>query len=159
MVCVIAREVYRIPKVMARICDPTKEAICENLRVEGACPSTLGDRRLGGDATVCSAQIVASLIGQEVTVEGVIPLLSLERGEIEIVEVTLPEDSPFSGRFVRELNLPADSILISVIRRGKVVIPRGDTSLNGEDKILALTRASQVQALKDLFLTRPGRVV
>lgn len=114
-------------------------------------------RRLGVDATVCSAQIVASLIGQEVAVEDVIPLLSLEQGEIEIVEVTLPEGSPFSGRFVRELHLPTDSILISVIRQGRAVIPRGDTALRGGDKILALTRASQVQALKDLFLSLPAQ--
>ncbi|MBI3015544.1 MAG: TrkA C-terminal domain-containing protein [Candidatus Tectomicrobia bacterium] len=43
--------------------------------------------------------------------------------------------------------------LISVIRAGKVVIPRGDTSLAAGDKILALTLAAGVQELKDRFLS------
>lgn len=45
MVSMIAREVYRIPNVIARIYDPTKEAIYNKLGVQGVCPTALAASR------------------------------------------------------------------------------------------------------------------
>ncbi len=59
-------------------------------------------------------------------------------GKVQIVEFDVPEDSgpgPVIGRPLREAEIPADSKVVAIIRGDKLVMPRGNESIEPGDRI------------------------
>ena len=54
-----------------------------------------------------------------------------------------------AGEAVKDLRLPAECVLISVTRRGELIIPRGPTKLQGGDQVLVLVGASATHQLME----------
>ena len=79
-------------------------------------------------------------------------LLSFKRGRLAIVRVDLPEDSPVINKKVQDITLPPDSVLVSFIRKDKVIVPKGDTKLLVGDDIIALTMIENEQQLLQLLV-------
>ncbi len=71
----------------------------------------------------------------------------------EFVELRLAEDSSAVGKTIGAIagNLPHESILISIRRDGKVLIPHGETRLQVGDQITAFTRSEDVEKLYRSF--------
>jgi trk system potassium uptake protein TrkA len=107
--------------------------------------------QLGIDLTVSATEIITSLIEQEMATQEILPLVSLGRGKLEIVELHLPADSPALKKTVQRLSLPEDSILISVIRGDQIIVPRGDTTFRPNDTVIALTATTRADELKKVF--------
>lgn len=59
------------------------------------------------------------------------------RGTVQI-RFTVPTRSPASGKKIRELDIPDGVVLTSIERRGKTVLPEGDTVLQGGDRVWAV---------------------
>jgi trk system potassium uptake protein TrkA len=57
------------------------------------------------------------------------------------VEVTLPADTPLAGRPVRQLQLPANAALVTILRGSRVIIPQDDDPLEGGDELLFVAAA------------------
>jgi len=137
VVCQVAKTVFLKPRTIARVSDPRNEAVF------GA---------LGVDMTVSSTRIIDAMIERQVGADDVvIPLLTLPRGDVEIVEVRLSDESPLVGRALRDLPFPAGSIVAAIFRGGKTVIPHGDTVLQKEDELVALVTSKDEKALRKMF--------
>jgi trk system potassium uptake protein TrkA len=50
-----------------------------------------------------------------------------------------------------DIPLPKDCVLISIIRQGKVILPRGTTTLQKNDIVLALTPPESQKELNDIL--------
>ncbi|MCL5958393.1 MAG: chloride channel protein [Chloroflexi bacterium] len=59
-----------------------------------------------------------------------------------VIEVVVDLGSPLVGKKVKELSLPRECVLVSVLRGSETVIPRGDTLLRRGDRIVVLTTQS-----------------
>lgn len=125
-----------VPRVIARVFDPKNREVFQ---------------RLGVNLTVSSTEIICNLIEQEAVTQEILPLLSIQRGELEIVEVHVPVNSPAIDIPVRNLPLPVQSNLICLIRGEEITFPRGNTSFHPNDTVVALTSAKRVDELKKVF--------
>jgi len=134
--CQMARRHFDVPRTIARVNDPRNEEVF---------------RLLGIDATVASTKIIYSLIEQEVDTGQVVPLTALQRGNIEIVEANLTEQSPVLGRAIKDVHLPADSVIAVIIRGEQIVLPSGTTRFEAGDSVVALTRPQDERALRELM--------
>lgn len=132
--CQTARRVFGVKRTLSRVNDP------ENLTVM---------KKLGVDVPVSSTDILARTLEREVDASAIQSLISLNRGEATISQFTLPEDSPLEGEAVKDLHLPSECVLISVTRRGELIIPRGPTKLRGGDRMLVLVGASATHQLME----------
>jgi len=132
----IAKRFFQIPRAIARVVNPKNRKVFN---------------QLGIDLTVSATEIITSLIEQEMATQEILPLVSLGRGKLEIVELHLPADSPALKKTVQRLSLPEDSILISVIRGDQVIVPRGDTTFRPNDTVIALTATTRADELKKVF--------
>lgn len=65
-----------------------------------------------------------------------------------IVEVRLQHDDRAVGKTVEELGLPPESLIATVRRGGRVLIPRGDTRLEAGDVIVALVKQQGEESLR-----------
>jgi trk system potassium uptake protein len=107
---------------------------------------------LGVDIPIDATRIIAKIIEEEVSFADFVNLMSFNRGKLAIVRVDLPEDSPVIDKMVQDITLPPDSVLVSIIRGGEVIIPKGKTVLEAEDDIIALTLVENKQQLLQLFV-------
>jgi trk system potassium uptake protein TrkA len=136
-ICFIAREVYRVPRIIARINDPRN--------------AWLFDEKFHVDVALNQADIFASLIEEEMSLGDMMTLLKLRRGEYSLVEEKIPPGAKAIGVAIKDLALPEDCIIAAVIRRGKVILPRGITTIEPGDEVLAITDRIGAQELSALF--------
>lgn len=136
VVCQMAKMEFNVPRTISRVNDPRNEKLFH---------------QLGIDATVSSTKIIYNLIEQEVGGGEMIPLAALNRGNIEIVEIEIGTKSPVLNRQVKDLNLPPDALIISIIRDEHAVLPSGDTVLQLHDSVIALVNADREPELRSVF--------
>ena len=79
-------------------------------------------------------------------------LLALKRGKLSIVEASLDTKSPVIEKPIKDLKLPADSILASIVRGNQIIFPKGDTRLQPGDSVIALVTIEQEKALRETLL-------
>ena len=132
VVAQLAKEKFNVSRTVARINDPRNESVFS---------------QLGVDVPIDATAILAKIIEEEVSFADFVNLMSFKRGKLAIVRVDLPSDSPVINKPVQELQLPSDSVLVSIIRGDQVIVPKGNTVLQIGDDIIALTKVEQEQQL------------
>lgn len=139
VICQLARQRFSVPRVIARINNPKNEEIFG---------------LLGIHETVSSTRVLYHLIEEEMEAERFVPLSTLRRGNLTLFEVKIAQGSPAAGRAISELNLPADTLLIAVLRGEQALVVSGSTVLLNGDTVIALSTPDHVNALHDLLLGR-----
>lgn len=122
-VCQLASVQYGVPRTVAMVNDPDNEAVFKKL----------------GVAAFSTTRTIASMIEQRTALDEITNLIPVGEGKVNITEVVLGAASPVVGKKLRELSLPKDSLVAVVLRAGEPIIPRGDTELRGEDRIVLIT--------------------
>ncbi len=62
---------------------------------------------------------------------------------IRYIQFTIPESHAWSGKMVKEIDLPPDCLLVLVIRDGKKLVPRGNTAIHSGDILIMSGSASE----------------
>ncbi|MBA2124101.1 hypothetical protein B9J78_04100 [bacterium Unc6] len=128
----IAKQTFNISRTVARVNDPG---------------NTHSFSELGVDVPVDSTSIIAKIIEEEVSLEDFITLMTFKKGKIALVRVDLEKTSPSVGKMVKDINLPLNSVLVSILRANDIIIPKGSTILQERDDIVALTPIENEQEL------------
>lgn len=136
--CRLAKHHFHVPRVIARVNNPLNE--------------WLYTKAWGVDVAISQVHLTSKVIEEEIGLGELVTLLKLNRGKAALVEVRLTETSPCRGKTIRDLNFPGDSVVVSVIRSGKLIIPRGDTRLEAGDEILAVSTVAAEKSLKELLV-------
>lgn len=76
-------------------------------------------------------------------------LAIVEMGKGEVLEITTPEN--FADIQIKDLNFPFKAIIGSVIRRKKVIVPKGNTLIRAEDHLIIFTRPQDSNRVKEFF--------
>ncbi|MEW6008305.1 MAG: NAD-binding protein [Candidatus Omnitrophota bacterium] len=137
IICQLAKEKFNTKRTIARVNDPDNEQIFSEL---------------GVDVPVDSTRIIAKIVEEEVSFSDIVNLMSFKRGKLAIVRVDLPKDSPVINKEVKDIILPEDSVLVSIVRGEEVVVPKGNTVLMPGDDIIALTLVGNESELLNLLL-------
>ena len=135
--CQMAKERFHVSQTIARVIDPANEKLF---------------RMLGIDATVNTATLAARTISNVLPSNGLKLTSIFDKGDVELAEVELRATSPVVGKLVSEIAFPADCLLIAVLRNDEITFPRGNTSLQENDIIYALTKRTATRALKESLL-------
>lgn len=137
VVSTLARLEYGVPRVVARVNNPKN--------------AWLFTPEMGVDVGLNQADMIARLVAEEMSLGDMMMLLELNRGQYSLVEKIVDPKSSVIGKSLRELQLPMECVLVAVIRSSKLSIPRGDTVLNPNDKVVAITDVDHLKALSDLL--------
>jgi trk system potassium uptake protein TrkA len=103
------------------------------------------------DVPVDATIIIGKIIEGEASFSDFVNLLSFKRGNLAIVRMDLPEDSPVINKEIKDIKLPPDSVLVSILRHEEVIVPKGNTVLLTGDDIIALTKVGNESQLLQLF--------
>jgi trk system potassium uptake protein TrkA len=138
--CFIAREMFNIPRTIARVNNPRNAWLFnENFNV---------------DVALNSANVLASLIREEMSMGDMMTLLKLRRGKYSLVEEKVPAGAKAIGVPLKDMGLPKECVIAAVIRKGKITLPHGDFTFVEDDEVLAITDPLAAQQLSAL-LTPP----
>ncbi len=66
----------------------------------------------------------------------------------DVLELKVAPHAPVAGRTMAEIQWPRDSLVASVLRRGRLIIPHGDTRLEPGDVLVAVAEPSAVGVLR-----------
>ncbi len=133
----LAKTEFAAPRVVARVNDPRNE--------------WLFDSAWGVDHAVSTPRMLASLVEEAFTVGDVVRLMEFRKGNANLVEITLPEDTRWGGRPVRKLTLPRDAALVTILRGQRVIVPEADEPLEGGDELLFVASPDVEDELRSLF--------
>jgi len=109
---------------------------------------------LGVDVVVSPRAITVSTILQHVRRGRIKAVHSLLDGFGELIEAEILETSGLTGKRIKEANLPDGVLLGGVVRGDEVIIPRADTVLRVNDRVVLFAQAEAIKAIEDLFAVR-----
>jgi len=79
-------------------------------------------------------------------------LITMAKSDLDLVVVDLPGPQGARGPRVRDLPLPAGSVIVLITRGSEVVIPKGNTHLEGWDQVTVLAHVSDEAAVRAALL-------
>lgn len=112
----IARKIFNVPKIIARICDPNRTFMYEQLKIETICPTQSG------------VNIIKNKIFNRD-----LKVLSYLGKDIEIIEVCISKNKL---KTINEIEEKCYCIVSVLDRQGEVLIPDKNTNVNIGDKII-----------------------
>ncbi|MEP9391407.1 MULTISPECIES: potassium channel family protein [Gordonia] len=133
VVSLLAKTEFAVNRVVARVNDPRNE--------------WLFGEEWGVDVAVSTPRLLASLVEEAVSVGDLVRLMTFRQGQANLVELTLPANTPLAGRPVHKLQLPRDAALVAILRGGRVIVPERDDPLEGGDELVFIAPAEAEPAL------------
>lgn len=130
--CQLAKRMFKVKKTVARINNPKNALVLKTL---------------GVDIAISSTDSLARIIEREVETSAINQLLTLADGNTTLTEVIVPENFPFHGMTLRDIETVPDSIVISVTHDGALAIPHGNTRLFRGDKVMVLAKNESFRML------------
>ncbi len=118
-------------RVMARLNDPSNQATFEALEIQ----------------VVSVTNLIAQVISKEVKIPDLASSDLFGAGKVAVQELEIPPD--FTPRLVSDLDIPSDSLIVTVMRGDDVFIVRGNTRVKPGDHVLV---ASTISAAADVCI-------
>lgn len=140
IICHLAKELFGVKRTVARVNDPKHIPLYKYMEVDNPIDST---------------SIIARIVEEEASFNDVISLLSIKKGRLSIVRVDIPEDSPVANKSLKEISLPPNSVLVSILRGPDIIIPYGSTVILPGDEVIA---ATLIDVEKDLINALIGKI-
>jgi trk system potassium uptake protein TrkA len=137
VVSLLAKTEFGVPRVVARVNHPNNEP--------------LFTEAWGVDVAVSTPRLLSALVEEAVTVGDLVRLFSFKHGEANLVELTLPTDSPQLGHRVGDVTWPPDTALVAIIRASRVIVPSPDDPLEAGDELVFVASADREGELEELL--------
>jgi trk system potassium uptake protein TrkA len=128
----IARNIFKVPKVICRLYDPRRAEIYRRL----------------GLMTISMTSMGAERINELLTHSDLDPVMTFGRGEVALVSIETP--ASLAGRLVKHLTVPGEITVISITRDGEAILPTLGTELCDGDLLHLAVLASAMGQLEAL---------
>jgi trk system potassium uptake protein len=129
----IARNIFFVPRVVARLYDPRRAEIYQRL----------------GLLTISSTTWGAQRIRELLTHSELDPVITFGSGDVSLHSVETP--ALLVGRMVKHLSISGEIQVIAITRQGEAFIPLFGTEFQQGDTIHLAILASSMDRFKDLF--------
>jgi trk/ktr system potassium uptake protein len=120
-------------------------------RVNNPMNAWLFTPEMGVDVALNQADILAKLIAEEMSLGDMMTLLKLRKGEYSIVEEKVHPEAIVAGKALKEIQLPPESRVVVILRKGKMIIPEGSTVLQPVDELICIVHSSNLKVLASLL--------
>ncbi|QIK86590.1 TrkA family potassium uptake protein [Erysipelothrix sp. HDW6B] len=137
VVATIAKYEYGTKRVIARVNNPRN--------------TWLFNQSMGVDVAVNQADLVSRIVMDEIDMKSLSTLLKINKGKNSIVQMGIQAGSRAENKMIKDLQLPEETVLITLIREDDAIVINGSVELKADDTVIALTNEKGQYALNDLF--------
>lgn len=133
VICQIVKVRFGKSKTIARINNP------KNIKMFN---------KLGVDKTVCSTEVIATMINNEMNNDIVKVIQTFDRGNMMVAEVLVHSKHSWKDQEIKDIKLFGNLVLITVIRKDEVIFAKGDTRILKGDIVMVVGNHEAVNHLK-----------
>ena len=127
VVSLLAKTEFAVRRVVARVNNPANEWLFNDA--------------WGVDVAVSTPRMLAAMVEEAVSVGDLVRLMTFRQSNANLVELTLPAETPLAGKPVSELTLPRDAALVTILRGDRVIVPQPEDPLEPGDELLFVAMA------------------
>ncbi|MDT7726777.1 MAG: trk/ktr system potassium uptake protein [Actinomycetota bacterium] len=127
VVSLLAKTEFAVPRVVARVNNPANEWLFNDA--------------WGVDVAVSTPRMLAAMVEEAVSVGDLVRLMTFRQSQTNLVELTLPQETPLAGKAVSEIALPRDAALVTILRGDRVIVPTPEDPLEPGDELLFVATA------------------
>ena len=132
----MTKHIFQVPRTMALIKDPKNEPIFHEV---------------GIDVVVNSTHLALESMEEGVPGRPLVHLMNLRVAGMELVSVSIPEDSNIIGKRLSEIELPPNSFITLIVKKTGATLPTGRSVLEAEDELVTVTPEGDEQILYDIL--------
>jgi trk system potassium uptake protein TrkA len=137
VICYLAKTQFEVPRTIARVNNPNN--------------AWLFNEKFLVDVALNSADVFAHLIQEEMSLGDMMTLFKIRRGRYSVVEEKVPAGAKVIGVQLKDMGLAEHCVIAAIIRNGVMTLPRGDSTLQAEDEIIAVASPEGALMLADLL--------
>lgn len=136
-ICFLGKTMFEVPRTIARVNNPNN--------------AWLFNETFQVDVALNSADVLAHLIEEEMSLGDMMTLFKIRRGNYSVVEEKVPAGAKVIGIPLKDMDLAEHCVIAAIIRDGKMTLPRGDSILQQDDEIIAVASPEGAQKLAELL--------
>lgn len=129
----IARNLFRVPRVVCRLYDPRRAEIYRRLGLVTISMTTWGAER----------------IHELLTHTDLDPIFTFGRGEVAVLEMEIPP--VLIGRSITHLSIPGEIMVVAITREGEALLPTSGTEFCAGDRIHLAVMAGSMGRLEAML--------
>ena len=137
VISLLAKTEFSVPRTVGRVNHPSNE--------------WLFSESWGIDVSVSTPRLMAALVEEAVTVGDLVRLFTFRQSNTNLVELTMPDDSPLVGHRLAEVTWPDDVVLVAILRDNSIQTPDRDRALESGDELLFVCAETSEDALSQLL--------
>ena len=137
VLCFLAKTMFSVPRTIARVNNPNN--------------AWLFGEKFHVDVALNSADVLAHLIEEEMSLGDMMTLFKIRRGRYAVVEEKVPAGAKAIGIQLKDMGLAEYCVVAAIIRDGKMTLPRGDSIFQENDEIIAVASPEGAQKLAELL--------
>jgi len=137
VVSLLAKTEYGVPRTVARVSNPKNE--------------WMFDEAWGVDVAVSMPRLMTALVEEAVSVGDLVRIFTFQQSNTDMLELTLPADSPVVAKRVGDVPWPPDTALVAIIREGRPIAPSADDPLEAGDELLFVATPDMGPQLEELL--------
>ncbi|MFA7422978.1 MAG: NAD-binding protein [Acholeplasmataceae bacterium] len=122
--CITAKKLFNVKRTVAKVKNPKNVELF---------------KRLGIDSVISSTYLLAQTILNESSVENIIKTLSIEDEKIVMLEIGVEKDFSIVNKRLMDIEFPSNINISCIFRDPHVIIPKGDTLIKADDKLIIIT--------------------
>ncbi len=122
VVSFLAKTEFAVSRTVARVNNPRNEWLFTDA--------------WGVDVAVSTPRLMTALVEEAVAVGDLVRLFEFQQGSVQMVELTMPDSSPYVGRRVGDIPMPSDTSMIAILRDGRALMPLPDEQLEVNDEAI-----------------------
>jgi trk system potassium uptake protein TrkA len=123
VICQLSDKRFHVRRILALVNDPDNEEVFRKI----------------GISAFSTTRIITNLIEQKAGFEEITNLIPVGEGKVNVTEVVLRENARIAGKLLRQIDLPENCLIASILRDGQPIIPRGGTALEAGDRLIIIT--------------------
>ncbi len=136
----LAKTEFGVPRTVGRVNHPNNE--------------WLFTEAWGVDVSVSTPRIMSALVEEAVSVGDLVRLFTFRQSDANLVELTLPDDSPHVGRPSGLIPWPEKATLVAILRDGQVYTPDAEQPVEAGDELLFIASPESESELEGLLAPR-----
>ena len=128
----VARKIFKVPKVIARIYDPQRAQIY----------STLG-------LDIISGTVLFASMLRDKLIESHFSSYLIEAKDLGVIEIEVKNG--LAGNTIQDINMPGEFMVVAIRTMHGVVIPQPDTLIKAKDILMAVVQVASLKKVRERF--------
>lgn len=128
----VAKKIFRVPKVFARVYDPQRAHIYATLGLD-----------------IISGTMLFSAMLRDKIIESRFSSYLIESKDLGVIEIEIKDS--LAGKTIQDINIPGDFIVVALRRMQGVIIPEPKTVLKAKDILMGVVKVSSLKEVREKF--------